>query len=165
MSKHASRTSGLSRQPLPWPWRVFRFQILGPVLLGLVFGGIPLGFGFHRLGGGRVISPELLRFIVDLSPIAFFVAILGAVSGDTTKSKDLLGRACLTSLTACVPIPTWICSSTASHFGYDAYSAENFLPLIIVFLAWAIVSTTCAWLLSLSYVSLRKRYAPLSHKD
>lgn len=165
MSKHTSVTNDPSRQPFPWPWRAFRFHIVGPVLLGLVLGGIPLGFGFYSLGGGRVISAELLRLTVYLSPIAFFVAILGAISGDTTKSKDLLGRACLTSLAACVPIPAWISLSAASHFGYDAYSAKNFLPLFIFFLAWAIVSTTCAWLLSLSYVFLRKRYAPLSHKD
>jgi hypothetical protein len=135
---------------------VLRRPISGPFLFGFVFGGIPFGIMFSRLGG-TVISANLLGRILQLTPAAVVVATIGAVLSVNSSWGHILGRASLASLGACVPVPTIICTALAWHWGYEAFSAENLPFLVGIFIGWAVAVTIPSWLLALTYTIFRRR--------
>src|SRR2546427_9966994 len=96
---------------------VLRMPVMGSLLFGLVVGGIPLAVVFARLGG-RVVSPELLRFMVDLTPVAIVVVTVGVVLTARGGWKDLLCKALLASFGACTPLPITVCAILAWMWGY-----------------------------------------------
>src|ERR1022692_4606854 len=87
-----------------------RRPMMGPISFGLLFGGIPLALIFSGLAG-RVISPELLRYLVLATPVSVLVTTVATALGAGSVSKRLLlCRAFSGSLAACVPLPilTWL---------------------------------------------------------
>jgi len=135
---------------------LFRRPFVGPLIFGLSFGGIPIGLVFSRLGGA-VVSPEVLRLMIDLSPVAALVTIIGALLGGDNGWKNLLRRVFLTSLACCVPVPTIVCGRLMWHWGYEVLGANNLHVFVLIFIGWATALTAPCWLLALGYTFLKNR--------
>jgi hypothetical protein len=135
---------------------VLRRPLLGPLLFGLVFAGIPFGIMFNFLGD-TVISANLFGRILDLTPAAIVVATLSAVLDVNSAWQHILWRASFTSFAACVPVPTTVCTELALHSGHKAFSANNLPILIILFVVWAVAVTIPSWLFALGYALLKNR--------
>jgi len=141
---------------LPRMLGVLRRPLLGPLLFGLVFAGIPFGIAFNLLGG-TVISANLFGRILDLTPAAIVVTTLSAVVDVSSGWPHILWRASFTSLATCVPLPTIVCTALALHSGYKALSTDYLLTLIILFVVCAMAVTIPSWLLALGYAHFKNR--------
>jgi hypothetical protein len=106
-----------------------------PLLLGLIVGGLPFAAAFDLLGG-RVVSAELLRFVLLLTPIAIMLATAGALLGAEQGGKGLVVGDLLTSMGASVPLPLLVCLVLARGHGYDV-SPSAFAALLDFFVLWA----------------------------
>jgi ascorbate-specific PTS system EIIC-type component UlaA len=133
---------------------LLRRPIEGPLLLGLIFGGLPFAAVFDRLGG-RVVSAELLRFVLLLTPIAILVAAVGALVAAEHGWKGVMVGGFLTSLWACVPLPVIVCLVLAHRYGYDG-SAGDFAVLVILFVLWALAVAVSSWLLTFIVMLLKR---------
>jgi hypothetical protein len=136
---------------------VLRRPVGGPLLLGLIVGGLPCAVAFERLGG-RVVSAELLRFVLLLTPIAIIVAVVGALLGAERGWKGLLVGGLLTSLWTCVPLPSFVCLVLVSRYGYDVFPS-NLAALVEIFVFWALAVGVSSWLLAF-VVTVLKRPLP-----
>lgn len=133
-----------------------RRPMMGPISFGLLFGGIPLALIFSGLAG-RVISPELLRYLVLATPVSVLVTTVATALGAGSVSKRLLlCRAFSGSLAACVPLPILTCLFMVWRWGYPV--SENLFTLILFFLLWAIAVGALGWLLTLIWTTWRIRY-------
>lgn len=138
--------------------RVFlRRRFTGPLLLGLVIGGLPIGVVFSRLTG-RPISTEILRFIVDLTPIAISVAVLGAILTRGDSWRSLWRGAFVASLAACVPLPTLACT-VLTRLNLGTFALENVPLLVFLFALWATAVAIPSWLLAATYTVFRRHRA------
>ena len=79
-----------------------RKPVLGPIIFGLAFAGIPIGFGF-RGRGGDVISPSLLGVMAHLTPAAIILVAVQGIAFGGLSWRRLLRSSFLTSFAACVP--------------------------------------------------------------
>jgi hypothetical protein len=136
---------------------IVRRPVLGPLIFGLLVGGIPLGFAFGGLAG-RMISPELVRLVLNLSPVAVSVIILGTLLGVNLRWREMIYRAFIVGAAECVPIPATVCVIVAHNWGYEMSSPSNFLVLILIFLFWSIILTGPSWLLALALLYLKNRW-------
>jgi membrane protease YdiL (CAAX protease family) len=138
-----SRMLGILRRPL-----------LGPVLFGLVYGGIPCGIIFSLLGSD-VYTIALLHFTIGLTPLAIVVATLSPTLGVNRKWQHILWRASLTSFATCVPVPTIVCTELALHWGI--WVVKDIPRMIAIFSLWAIAVTFPSWLLAFGYALFKNR--------
>jgi hypothetical protein len=134
---------------------ILRRAIIGPLLLGLVFGGIPASVALVSLGR-NIFSAELLRYVLLLSPLVLIVVILGALTARRNKLRDLFRGALLASLAACVPLPISVCFGLALWWGYDSFSQKNILTLFEIFTLWAAMLTLSAWSLAALSLGLKR---------
>jgi hypothetical protein len=146
---------------------VLRRPTAGPLLFGFIFGSMPFAVVFSRLGGS-VVSPELLRFVLDLFPFATVLTMAGALLGMSRGWQGLALGALLTSLSACVPLPVIVCLVLEWRWGYEVLSPDNFPFLIAIFIFWAFAAAISGWLLALAFTFLKNRYsrgcAPLASR-
>jgi hypothetical protein len=143
-----SRVGALARKP-----------ISGPFWLGLLVGGLPCGVVLSRLPG-REFSPELLRYLLFLTPVALLVAILGTLAGVDSRALYLARRALLTALSACLPLPLMVLTTLGFQGrGLDVFAPENFLGVLLILGMWAFAVALPAWLVGLVFNIADKRRA------
>ena len=136
---------------------VMRRPVAGPFWLGLLFGGVPCGIGFSRLSG-RLYTPELMRYLLFLTPVVFLVTVLGAVANTTGNWISLTRRAFLAALAACVPLPIVVCTVLGwSDRRWGAFAPENSLVLVGLFSVWAVVVAIPGWLVASLVAAFGKR--------
>ena len=135
---------------------IVRRSAVGPWLLGIVFGGIPLAFAFSRLGG-RLVSAELLRYMLDLTPLAIIITIIGTVWSHGRRWNDLIRRAIVTSFASCFPLPLLVSSVLMWRFGYDVFSQSGLLVLVCLLLLWTVVVAVLGWLLAQAIIFFLQR--------
>jgi hypothetical protein len=112
-SEHASMTSSQhSHRTLS----VLRRPISGPLLFGFVLGGIPFGIALFHLGLTDTWGDQ---FFTPLTPVAVLLAALGANLGMKGGLAPQLRRAFLTSLGACIPVPTITWTALAWRSGFE----------------------------------------------
>jgi hypothetical protein len=142
--------------PLARILRVLRRPLLGPLLFGIVLGGIPIGGMFFRWGVDR-IAVNLDGLLYRLTPVA---AVLSAWSAELSSNKSwqrLLWRAFVSSIAVCVPVPVLVWSLMAWHLGYEVFDARNFPFVFFILTTWALMITGPSWLLSLGYANSKDR--------
>lgn len=149
-AKHSSKLlqRALSIMQRPFP---------GPLLFGLVFGGIPFGIVLFHWGltdkGGDL-------FFEQLTPIAVFVAALGAILTTDSSPARLFWRAFFTSFGACVPVPTLTWAVLLWRVGTEILDLRNLPFATILFVLWMVGVTVLGWLLALSFAFLKNRGGP-----
>jgi hypothetical protein len=149
-------TSNSSIVFLKRTFAVVRRPLVGPVLWGLVVGGIPFGIFLCYLGFTETWAQQ---FFERLTPIAIVVAALGAVLSASRRPAHLLGRAFVTSLSACIPVPTITWLVILWRSGTEILDLRN-LPLAIIgFVLWTVVVTVLGWLLALAVTFFKNRYS------
>jgi len=135
---------------------VIRRPVAGPFWLGLLFGGVPCATGFSRLSG-RMYSPELMRYLLLLTPLIFLVTILGAAANARGDWISSARGAFLTALAACVPLPMVVCTVLGwSDRQWGALAPESFLALVVLFSVWAVVVAIPGWLVARLVAALWK---------
>jgi hypothetical protein len=130
---------------------VVRCPVLGPLLLGVVFGGIPSGIVLGFLGLDA-LSPKLLAW---LSPFAIVLVALSANLSVNRGLYRILWRAFLTSLSICVPVPTIVWTALAWNSGYQVFDPRNFPLIVAVFVICAVMITIPSWVLALVIENLK----------
>jgi hypothetical protein len=129
---------------------LIRRPIAGPFWLGLLVGGLPSTAVLSRLAG-REVSPELLRYLLILTPVTVFAAILGAVVGADCNWICLARRAFLSAAAACLPLPLAIFTFLGwQDLGLYVFSPKGFLVVIIIFLTWTVAAAISAWLIAVA---------------
>jgi hypothetical protein len=143
---------------------VLQRSTLGPILIGLIVGGVPLAIAFSRLGG-RLVSAEFLRFALYLTPIPIIVTAIGTIWATNRGWRELLRRALLTSLSACIPLPLTVSCVLMWRFEYDLFSWSGPPVLLAVLLVWSLVVTLLSWLLALAFSANRARFGIMRRKS
>lgn len=134
---------------------ILRRRTVGPFTFGLIVGGVPLAIAFS--GCRDIVSPEFLRFILNLTPLIIIVTGICAVLGAIHKWKELAWRALVSGFSACLPFPLVTSVVLMRRLGYDAFSARNLLPLTALLLAWAVVTGILGWVIALLFELLFHR--------
>jgi len=145
----SSVSSGRVLALVPWP-------SLAPLLIGLLFGGIPFGMFLVHLG---LTDSWGYQFFSWLTPSAVIIAALAAILPAHGNLARLLWRAFLASLSACVPVPTITWAVLAWRSGFEILDLRNLPFAVILFVLWMLAVTVLGWLLALSYALLRNRYS------
>ena len=135
---------------------VLRRPLVGPMLLGIVLGGVPFGAMFSLLGDA-VMSASLFGRMLELTPIAVVLSLLSTWLGLDKGLYRVFWRAFYTSFAACLPIPAIVCAKLALHWGYNVFSAEYLPPFIGFFFGWATVVALVSWFLALALEGLKIR--------
>jgi hypothetical protein len=130
---------------------VLRRPLLGPLLFGMMFGGIP----FAILLSFRGIAAMSTNLYAWLSPAAIVLAALSAELSMNRTSHQVLWRAFLTSFAICVPVQAIVWPLLAWHLGYEVFDPRNFPFNVSIFVLWAIAITIPSWLLVLGYGYLK----------
>lgn len=131
--------------------------IAGPFWTGLIVGGLPSAVVLSCLSG-QEFSPNLLGYLLFLTPVTVFASTLGAVAGVACNWICLARRSFLTSASACVPLPLIIITSLGwRDIGLDVFSPKDFPVLIILFLIWALVVTIPASLIAVAFKTVANR--------
>jgi hypothetical protein len=133
-----------------------RCPSLGPLFIGVLFGGIPFGMFLVHLG---LTDSWGNQFFNWLTPLAVFIAALGAILPVNGSPVRLLWRAFLASLSACVPVPTITWAVLAWRSGFEILDPRNLPYAVTLFVLWTLAVTVLGWLLALSYALLKNRYA------
>jgi len=145
----SSVSSGRVLALVPWP-------SLAPLLIGLLFGGIPFGMFLVHLG---LTDSWGYQFFGWLTPFAVFIAALSAILPVNGNPARLLWRAFLASLSACVPVPTITWAVLGRRSGFEIFDPRNLPYAAILFVLWTLAVTVLGWLLALSCTLLRNRYS------
>jgi hypothetical protein len=135
---------------------VLRRQFVGPVLFGLLSGGVPFGIVLFHLGPAAGWGDH---FFAPLTPVAVFVAAMGAITIGNDNAARLLARAFLTSISACIPIPLLVWTVLAWRGGFEILDIRNLPFAATLFVLWALGATLFGWLLALALVFLKNRYS------
>jgi hypothetical protein len=138
---------------LPRMLGVLRRPLLGPLLFGIAFWGIPFSI-MLSLRGIAAMSTNLYAW---LTPAAVILAALGTDLSVNRTMHHTLWRAFLTSFAMCVPVQAIVWPALAWHLGYEVFDPRNFLFNISLFVVWAIAITIPSWLLALVYEYLKNR--------
>lgn len=133
-----------------------RWPSLGPLLIGLLFGGIPFGMFLVHLG---LTGSWGDQFFSWLTPSAVFIAGLAASLPVNGGPVRLLWRAFLASLSACVPVPTIAWAVLAWRSGFEILDLRNLPYAVTLFVLWMLAVTVLGWLLALTYALLKNRYS------
>jgi len=138
---------------------VVRPLIARPFWCGLLFGGVPCAIGFSRLSG-HLYSPELMRYLLFLTPVVVLVVILGTMANSSGNWISSARRAFVTALAACIPLPVVVCTVLGWPIQrWGVFAPENLLVLVGLFLVWALVVTILGWLVARVVPVLCKRAA------
>jgi len=132
--------------------------LLGPLLCGVVLGGVPVGtvfsiFGMYLLGSTSTTS-DCIRWALAIFAVP--VAFVGAILGARNAWNQLLGRAILTSLAMCIPIPATVYLILLSKWGDEVFDPHNFPLFVILLLMWWFGAAISGWVLALTYSKLRR---------
>jgi len=138
--------------------------LTGPLVIGSILGGVPLAIAFSRLGG-RLVSPEFLRYGLDLTPLAIIVTTIGTLWTTDHSWKKFIFGALATSFFACVPLPLVISCILMARFGHDVFSLSSLPVLAGILLIWSLVVALSSWLLSLGLAFLFHRNKKNSLRD
>ena len=130
---------------------------LGPFLIGLIFGGIPIGIAFRTLGS-RIVSPNLLGCMLLFTPLGLLVATLVGIFSGITGWKKVMYRTFWASLGICLPIPTIVWSLVAWRYGYRIFTFDSLPYIVYILTIWALILTVSSWVLALLYVSLKDHF-------
>jgi membrane protease YdiL (CAAX protease family) len=133
---------------------VLRRPLLGPVLFGLVYGGIPCGIIFGLLGSD-VYTVVFLRFTIGLTPLAVVVSTLSPTLSVNRTWQHILLRVSLTSFATCVPVPAIVCTELARRWG--EWVVKDIPRMIAFFGLWAVAVTIPSWLLAFGYAHMKNR--------
>jgi hypothetical protein len=137
---------------------VFRRPLLGPLLCGLVLGGVPVGTAFSILGmyilGSTSVASDCITWALALFAVP--VTFVGTILGATNAWNHLLGRAVLASLAMCIPIPATVDLILLSRWGYEVFDLHNFPLFVILLLIWWLGAAISGWVLALGYSRLRR---------
>jgi len=129
--------------------------ILGPVMFGLVFGGIPNGVVLSSFFDA--ITTNFEPSMLLLSMLAIPVTAVGARLGVRGDWKDVLRKAFFTSFASCVPIPTIIYTFKIWRLGFEVFDLRNF-PFFITFLVfWSVAVAIVGWLVALQFSQRQNR--------
>lgn len=130
------------------PSGVWRRPLLGPLLFGLVLGGVPYGVVLVVFGNRVLSSLNSLTGLL-LSLFAILVAASSAALGASSDWKEVLGRTFLTSISACIPIPAIVYSVLLWKWGDEVFDIHN-LPFFLILLAmWSGAATIIGLLVAL----------------
>lgn len=135
---------------------VLQRPILGPWVFGLVCGGVPLGITLYLWGMNR-FSVNADGFIYRLTPLAIFLAALGAQLSREKALHRVLWRALLASLGACVLIPSLVWGLMIWHHGDQVFDIRNLPFIMIIFVFWALAVALPGGLLAFAYLHIRNR--------
>lgn len=142
-TKRPTSTSRLRRQ-FSRMLGILRRPLLGPLLFGMAFGGVPFGIVLTISG-----VPETLRLYEWLSP---FTIVLAALSANLSVDRGLyriLGRAFCTSIAIWVPVPALVWTALARHEGLDLSDPRNLSYNISLLFMFGMMITIPSWVLSL----------------
>lgn len=134
--------------------RLLRQPVVGPLTIGTLAGGIPSGLLLFHLGLSDTWGD---RFFVSLTPVVVLVAAIGAIMVASSGPARLLGRALLTSLSACIPAPTIVWTILASRSRFEMLDPRNLPYAAVLFVLWALAVALLGWLLALAFVFLSHR--------
>jgi hypothetical protein len=134
-----------------------RRPLAGPILFGLVFGGIPNGLVIGLFG--KRVTVEFEGILLLLSLFAVPVTVISAVLSVNADWKDLLHRAFFTSLASCVPIPTIVISFLLWNWGYEVFDLHNCPFFVTIFVMWSGVVTLIGWLVALRFSLVQRRHS------
>lgn len=135
---------------------ILRRPSLGPLIFGLLVGGIPFGILLFHLG---LTDSWGDQFFDWLAPVAVLIAALGAILPVNGSPARLLCRAFLASLSACVPMPTITWAVLAWRSGFEILDLRNLPYALILFALWTLAVTVLGWLLALTYAFLKNRHS------
>jgi hypothetical protein len=131
--------------------RPLRRPLLGPVLFGLILGGIPLGVVLSIWYVPIMDSPPRDSVIGMFLLFTILVATFGAVLGGSSHWKVLFYRALLISLAMCIPIPLVVDLVMLSKTRAEVFDIRNFPFHVILCVVWSIEVTVAVGLLALGY--------------
>jgi hypothetical protein len=109
------------------------------------------GLVFSVLGGGRVVSPELLRYMLWLTLPAVLASTLLTVSTTATGWFSILRATFFISSALCVPVPVIIVSVLAWKFGFNVFTSQMILADLWLFGLWATFVALLSWSFALGY--------------
>jgi hypothetical protein len=132
--RHRSQLLGSLRRPFT-----------GPLLFGIIFGGIPIGIALAIWG----IPEKSVSLYFWLSPIAVIVAALSAKMSLNRGVYHILWRAFCTSFSIWVPIPGIVWTLIAWHMGLELSYPANFPFNMFIFIFFAAATTIPSWILAL----------------
>jgi hypothetical protein len=135
---------------------VLRRPSVGPLLIGLLVGGIPSGFLLAALGISGRWDDIFFRW---LTPVAIFVSVLGAVLPQKSSPARLLCQSLITSFSACFAIPTIVWTVLAWREGLEILYVANLPYIAILFTLWSLVVAVMSWLIAMVFTFLKKKYS------
>ena len=135
---------------------IMRRPFAGPLLFGLVFGGVPFATFLVHLGLEDAWGD---KFFDRLTPFAVLIAALGAVLCVNDKPGRLMRRALLASLAACVPLPIITWTALAWQSGFQILDVRNLPYIATLSVLWALVVTLLGWLVALLLRLLRNKHS------
>jgi hypothetical protein len=124
------------------------------MIIGVLAGGVPSGVALLHLGLER--SELFFNLFV---PLAIFISAIGAVLNANGRRAQLLSRAFLASLSACIPLPIAIWTFLLWRGGYEILDLHNLPLAVVLFVISTLVATLLGWLLALAFTFLRNRYS------
>jgi hypothetical protein len=128
---------------------------MGPLLLGLVAVGVPLGAWLWSLGL-RGVGDFFFELLIAT---AIFFAALSAILRVDGGRSQLFWRAFLTSFSAYIPLPLLIWTGMLGHACYEILDIRNFPFAVVAFMLCALLATVVGWLLALAVTTFRKKVA------
>ena len=135
-----------------------RKPVLGPIIFGLVFVGLPVGFGFRGLVGD-VTSPDLAGVIVHLTPAAVVLVAVQGIAFGGLSWRRFLRNSFLTSFAACVPAPWAMCMIVEWPLErWDILSVRFFGELLVILSIWAIFVGASSFVLVSAVSFFRRRW-------
>jgi hypothetical protein len=135
---------------------VFRGPVAGLFLLGLVFGGLPSAVVLSRLGG-RIVSPEFLKFLLFLALLWVLVSTTVAALGPNETLKRVFIKALVTSLGSCFLVPMIVSLVLAWPMdGGDALSPANLGALLVILFTFVLAVIVASCLLAFTYRSVTR---------
>ena len=147
--------SGRSHPKAQRKSRILKSAALGPFLVGFIFGGIPVSLGLMQLGS-RFVSPELLRRVLYLTPLAILVTVLEVVLTTDGGKTAPTAKALITSFSACIPLPLLVCCVLLLHFGDNPFSFDNLAAFGAILLVWAAIVALISWLLGSGLLRIKR---------
>jgi hypothetical protein len=137
---------------------ILQRPLLGPLLFGLIFGGLPIGaflwFRFDYLARSASSSSSPFVFF---TVIGVLVATLSALTGANRPGKNLFYRSFLATLAAFLPIPIAVWAIRLANESAEVWFPAN-LPFMIMLLTfWALTTPVLGCIIAEVYVYLRNQ--------
>jgi len=130
-----------------------RRPLTGPLLFGIIFGGIPIGIALVIWG----IPDKSVSLYFWLLPVAIIVAALSANLSPNRGLYHTLWRAVCTSFSIWIPIPGIVWTLLAWRMGLELSYPANFPLNMFIFVFFAVTTTIPSWILALVLENLKTR--------